>query len=41
MPAELFEHFNNFVNDPKLAHHRNSIAEIDALVQEAWEEGKR
>jgi hypothetical protein len=38
MPAGLFEHFNNFVNDPKIAHHRSSIAQIDALVEEAWDD---
>jgi hypothetical protein len=38
MPAELFEHFNNFVNDSKITHHRESIAQIDALVQEAWDD---
>ncbi len=38
MPAGLFEHFNNFVNDPKIAHHRSSIAQIDAMVEEAWDD---
>ena len=38
MPSNLFEHFNNFVNDPKIAHHRKSIAQIDAMVEEAWED---
>ena len=38
MPSGLFEHFNNFVNDPKLAHHRKSIAQIDAMVEEAWDD---
>jgi hypothetical protein len=36
MPEELFEHFNNFVNDPNITHHRKSIAQIDAMVQETW-----
>ena len=38
MPAELFEHFNRFVNDPKITHHRESIAQIDVLIQEAWDD---
>ncbi len=38
MPSGLFEHFNNFVNDPKIAHHRKSIARIDAMVEEAWDD---
>src|SRR5215204_1134688 len=38
MPAELFEYFNNFINDPKLTYHRKSIAQIDAMVEEAWED---
>jgi hypothetical protein len=37
MPSGLFEHFDRFVNDPKIAHHRKSIAQIDAMVEEAWE----
>src|SRR5918994_4430570 len=37
MPAELFEHFNRFVNDPKITHHHESIALIDVLIQEAWD----
>jgi hypothetical protein len=38
MPAGLFEHFNNFINDPNITHHRNSIAQIDAMVEEAWDD---
>jgi hypothetical protein len=38
MPAGLFEHFNNFINDPKIAYHRKSIAQIDAMVEEAWDD---
>jgi len=38
MPAELFEYFNNFANDPEIAHHRKSIAQIDAMVEEAWDD---
>ena len=38
MPSGLFEYFNNFVNDPKIAHHRKSIAQIDAMVEEAWDD---
>jgi hypothetical protein len=38
MPSNLFEHFNNFVNDPEIAHHRKSIAQIDAMVEEAWDD---
>ena len=38
MPSELFEHFNRFVNDPKITHHRESIATIDVLIQEAWDD---
>jgi hypothetical protein len=38
MPSRLFEHFDDFVNDPKIAHHRKSIARIDAMVEEAWDD---
>ncbi|MDQ3498954.1 MAG: hypothetical protein M3514_15895 [Actinomycetota bacterium] len=38
MPSELFEHFERFVNDPKITHHRESLATIDVLIQEAWDD---
>ena len=38
MPSELFEHFSRFANDPKITHHRESIAQIDLLINEAWED---
>ena len=38
MPSDIFKHFDRFVNDPKIAHHRESIAQIDVLIQEAWDD---
>jgi hypothetical protein len=38
MPSRIFEHFDRFVNDPKIAYHRRSIAQIDAMVEEAWDD---
>ncbi len=38
MPSELFEHFSRFVNDPNITSHRESIASIDVLIQEAWDD---
>jgi hypothetical protein len=38
MPSELFEHFARFANDREITHHRESIAQIDLLINEAWED---
>ena len=38
MLSELFAHFARFANDPKITHYRESIATIDVLINEAWED---
>ena len=38
MPKGMLENFERVFNDPELAHHRGSIALLDALIDEAFAE---
>lgn len=35
---EIFERFNIYLNDPELTHHRDSVALLDAMIQEALDD---
>jgi hypothetical protein len=36
-PPELLENFEAFLRDPELAHHRNSVAILDAMLQDLFD----
>ncbi len=37
MPAKVIERYERFITDPELTHHRSAIAQIEALIDELWE----
>ncbi len=36
-PPELLGNYRRFLRDPELAHHRNSVAILDAMIQELFD----